>query len=143
MIRALTVRQPWASAMFRRTAPKDIENRTWRPPALERIAVHAGLRDDPAGVAALGAVGGRSRGMILGTVAITSAHLEGDTLCGVLDCQGNPWAMWAAAGEKPLWHWHIEHPRELMTPIPARGALGLWIPDDSTQYLIEHGELAL
>ena len=142
-MRALTVRQPWASAMFRRTAPKDIENRSWRPPALERIAIHSGLRADPAGDAAIGAVTGRAHGLILGTVQITSSHLEGDTLCGVLECQANPWAQWAGAADKPIWHWHVEHPREFMTPIPARGALGLWIPDDSTQFLIEHSELAL
>lgn len=47
IVRALTLKQPWASAVV--FGPKRIENRTWRGPVGERIAIHAGAAWDAAG----------------------------------------------------------------------------------------------
>lgn len=58
--RILTVRQPWASAMFFGLSPKDVENRTMPPPPSligKRLYIHAGEgmdRDDLAFVRAMG-----------------------------------------------------------------------------------------
>lgn len=49
-MRAMTVKQPWASLIA--SGEKRIENRSWRPPAAligERIAIHAGAGWDKSG----------------------------------------------------------------------------------------------
>lgn len=111
-MRALTLRQPWAWAVFH--AGKNIENRSWRPSSLpETIAIHAGLGLDdlenlPSGVR-------RPRrdqllhGLILGVVDIVR----------VVEASRSRWF------HGPL-GWVIENPRILTTPVECTGALGLW-----------------
>lgn len=124
-MKVLTVRQPWASAIM--AGEKNIENRTWHPGQRlelgERIAIHAGAaidRDAPAFL--LDAAHLRDRGVVLGTVQFVSAHTHGSNICRARGCRSNPWAMW---GDGVI-HWMLATPRLLVTPIPARGQLGLW-----------------
>lgn len=141
-MRILTVRQPWAAAFF--VAPniaKDVENRTWSPGAVGRIAIHAGRTVDEDALLTVGRprILDKSRGVILGTVEITSYHRAGTPACMSLFCDANPWATFDADGR--TWHWMVEHARRFMTPIPCRGNLGLWEPGPSVAHLIEIAEV--
>lgn len=115
----LTLRQPWAWLIIH--GPKNIENRSWRPgKALgQRIAIHAGLRIDPAGyklAKRLGLAppppGEIARGAIIGTVDVSGCVTE----------SASPWFAPGSQG------WQLEAP-EPCAPIPARGRLGLWSTD--------------
>lgn len=138
-MRAITVRQPWAWAIFH--AQKDVENRDWgRTVARGRIAIHAGKRLDPDGIETVAAAAGHSTssliglmteaplGAIIGTVEVVSIHEaymmppENGGL-RMLSCH-RPW------GLPTRYHWMLANPRPC-EPIPCRGALGLWtVPDD-------------
>ena len=124
-MKVLTVRQPWASAIM--SGAKTVENRTWMPQRIwepgDRIAIHAGAaidREAPAFL--LDAEHLRDRGVVLGTVRVLSIHGAGMTGCKLHHCEKNPWAMWGDG----MHHWMLAAPRLLVTPIPARGQLGLW-----------------
>ncbi len=143
MIPALTVRQPWASAIV--DGRKTVENRTWFTPRRGVIAIHAGAALDtrPRGnMAALNSAWGDrrgedfDRGVILGTARLIDCHLQGDDRC---ECDGNPWAEWSFRElvQKPTVHWILTEARAFVTPIRAKGALQLWQPDPSVAHLIE------
>jgi hypothetical protein len=130
-VRGLTLRQPWAWAIFH--AGKDVENRFWTPrqtnkPLLAkggRLIIHAGLRPDPCYATAAytieqiaelepGTVPPFSKmpkGMIVGCVTVV------DFL------RGSPSA-WAQNGPK-IWNWILANPVAVQ-PFPFSGARGLW-----------------
>lgn len=147
---ALTVRQPWASAIIE--GGKTVENRTWRTGVRGRIAIHAGGQLDlsPRGNAAAldRAWGGREgddfdRGVILGTVQLVDCHLQGYEACRLHECDDNLWAEWSyrELGQRPTFHWLLTEPRQFVTPIKAKGALQLWQPGPSVSHLIETAEV--
>lgn len=115
-LKALTVRQPWATAI--RDLGKHFENRTWTPPeaALGRvIAIHAGhsFEEDGADwIAARLGVMLTSRTVPLGAI-IALARLQ-----QVVEESDDLWFTgpygWAFADILPL------------EPLPCRGKLGLW-----------------
>jgi hypothetical protein len=136
-MRILTVRQPWAWAIFN---GKDVENRTrniagdYRGP----VAIHAAAREMPfdqhfevakyigerVGLIPLFTL--RSGlGAILGLVDLVDVHhseeCDGST--------GEACSTWAMAGHH---HMVLASPRPLTEPIPYRGALGLRHLDDDT-----------
>lgn len=141
----LTVQQPWASAIVTGPRPKDIENRIWPTDLRGRIGIHAGARvDRRAGIpladhAPLSAV--------LGTVEITGCHEAFTSPCDWHGCRENPWAHWpdplGANGPRRLWHWELEHPREFVTPIPAKGALKFWTPGPSVAHLMSIADIVV
>lgn len=144
-IHALTVRQPWGSAMFRPTTlgPKNVENRTWSTPLRGPLAIHAGLNIDPAGVEFMHGITEqqeRDRGHVLGIVQLVDCHETG-VLCLDHGCDSNAWAQFVPGMR--VFHWMLEHPREFVTPIKARGALGLWKPGPSVEHLISIAEVVL
>lgn len=140
-MRVLTVRQPWAWAIIH--GGKTVENRTrnlagnYRGP----IAIHAGLmHDQEPGVwgevleratPPLDAVrlGGPLdvRGAILGVADLASVHHDSD------HGRGYPCSPWA---EPDAWHLVFENPRPI-TPIRAKGKLGLWRPDVELELRID------
>jgi hypothetical protein len=123
VVAALTVRQPWADALL--FGGKDVENRSWSSGYRGVLVVHAGLRWDPAGEAALRVLLGdaaaagllaaaRARvGVVVGLVDLVDVHAGAGGGC----C--SPWA----AGR---WHWRIAARRPLPVPVAATGRLGLW-----------------
>ncbi len=142
----LTVRQPWAGAMFAPVAAKDIENRSWSTGHRGRVAIHVGRALDDAGLDVLGPVRGddlRDLGQIIGTVELLDCHLAGSDDCEDLrwGCYGNPWAFWPTTATQRLVHWRIDHPRRFVTPIAARGQVGLWQAPPSVAHLIEIAEV--
>jgi len=149
-MKILSVRPPWSSLMFRPVAPKDIENRVWAAPSAiigERIAIHSALKLDPAGLPFTDETfqirASNDRGHVLGTVTVTGCHEAGSRSCTWHSCAENPWAMWPDAEHPVIFHWELEHPHALVTPIKARGALGLWNPDERLAHLLDLGDVKL
>lgn len=142
-MKALTVRQPYASAIMGAGPRKNIENREWNVAHRGAIAIHSGLNLAEQMPAELhpdlvrAARDPRNRGVILGTVEIKSTHEEGSAECIRHECEANPWAMWGLG----IFHWMLENPRPFATPIRARGALKLWEPTPSVAHLITIAEV--
>ncbi|HEY3958686.1 MAG TPA: ASCH domain-containing protein [Streptosporangiaceae bacterium] len=121
---ALTIWQPWADAIARGT--KDVENRPWPAPRAaigQDIAIHAGLRSDPAASPPRGLTlptwyDPPGHALVRGAI-VAVAHLSGchhHSQCTPL-C--SPWA------DGP-WHWQLARRHALATPVPVRGARRLW-----------------
>lgn len=113
-MRALSIRQPWASAIL--NAGKSVENRTWSTSHRGELLIHAGLRDDPAGFERLAELGvavpdDLPRGGVIGRVQLVDVVT--DSL--------SPWAI------PGCWHWIFEDPEPLPF-VPLRGQLGLFDP---------------
>lgn len=119
-MKALSVRQPWASAII--SGAKQIENRTWAPPEDllgSRIWIHAArsLSSDPEALALCCAnVEDLVLGAILGSVVIDSV---------VTDDPRDRFGPWWSG---PV-GWILRDPIPLAQPIPMSGRLGLWWPD--------------
>lgn len=139
MILALSVREPYAGALFddhREWGRKGVENRT-RPTGLRgRLAIHSSAK--PAVDPPLEAWGSRTTfGAVLGTVELVDCHREGDARCVERGCRRDPWAEFADHRDPRIrWHYVVEQPREFVTPIPAKGALGFWQPGPSLAHLL-------
>lgn len=132
-MRALTVQQPWGTAIIR--WGKDVENRSRNIAGAYRgpLAIHAGKTEDECGYGdemirqALGTYDDswrlldhlETRGAIIGVVDLVAVHHHSDH--GPDRC-----SPWAQSGD--LWHLVLADPRPLEVPIPCRGALGLWTP---------------
>jgi hypothetical protein len=112
VLRALTVRQPWAWAIIH--AGKNIENRTWtNRHAIGVVAIHAGSGTDPLNEWPRGVRkpknGELIHGAIIGIVEIV----------GVVERHDSKWF------RGPL-GWLLRKPQPLAVPIHCRGHLGLW-----------------
>ena len=110
MARVLTIRQPWAAAII--YAGKDVENRSWATRYRGRLYIHAGMRLDPDDV--LPAEVPVVHGAIIGHVELVDI------------ATGSP-SHWAEPGQ---YHWLLANPVPLPSPVPAKGRLGLWSPDN-------------
>lgn len=134
---ALTVKQPWASAIV--LGLKRVENRTWRTNYRGPLAIHAGLSIDPEGEEVLATAGvvlpqgcqELPRGAILGVVNLVDMvrYFTGGT------CSGPQGRLWPRAdpydlARDPLafgpWCWILRDSRSLPRPIPCRGQRSLW-----------------
>ena len=153
-MRALTVKQPWASLIM--AGVKDVENRTWPVPSTVvgcrtadgrlhsplRIAVHAGLAVDYDAFKRhpdIHPLWGRPRyptGVLLGYVTVVGCHRA--TLCAQQSCEHGPekkcfapcgplrhCSPWADPHFN-VYHWRLADPEPLSEPIPMRGQQGLW-----------------
>lgn len=115
-MKALTLWRPWAWAIFH---GKDVENRTWSPPASmigQRIAIHAGKKIDEAGTLFIvdqlrlfGLPGPAHATGIIGVATIARIVTESES----------PWFVGPVG-------WVLEDYVELPEPIPVKGAQGLW-----------------
>jgi len=139
-MKALTVRQPWAGAIFAQADSKDVENRktawTYRGP----LAIHAGqqLADRiaftdvtlrlgrPPQIGSPKAPTEWALGAVIGLVDLVDIHPSRSCRCSC-----SPWAM--------PYHQHLrlENPRVLRRPVPAYGRQGLWNPGDELRAEIE------
>lgn len=155
-MRILTVKQPWAWAIVH--AGKDVENRgrnlagDYRGP----LAIHAGLGFDfdaalssPAMDAArdrelltadaLEAMRWDQHGVIIGVVDLVSVHLNTQAEGCIPSKQRPGFLRPCSEWSEPLtWHLCLSNPRQLSTPIPWKGSLGmLTLPDHTTQQIQE------
>ncbi|MEB3023025.1 MULTISPECIES: ASCH domain-containing protein [Mycolicibacter] len=143
-MKALTVMQPWAWAIFN---GKNIENRTAHWNYRGPLAIHAGIRKSDRGMRdprVLDAVAGSSidsRDRWTSLQSDLSCALEFGAIIGVVelvDCHpdGNCCRPWGESDyvehggrqRSNIFHLVLEHPRLLADPIACRGALGLWTP---------------
>lgn len=117
-MKALTVRQPWAGAIAHQT--KRVENRTWKLPAKyhgARILIHAGAEPDKNAI-----VYGPNLdvfGAVIAVASFTGCHYDdgNDPCC----------SEWAFRG---TYHWTLDDVIALPEPVPAKGVLGFWTPND-------------
>ncbi len=125
-VKCLTLKQPWAWAIF--NLGKDIENRTWNTKYRGLLYIHAGKQFDKLAKSWIEEKFGvvvpenLETGCIVGSVQVTDTNL---------DSFDNPWSM------TDQWHWKLENPLLLETPIPTKGRLGLWDFTTSEQPLLE------
>jgi ASCH domain len=113
-VRALTIRQPWASLII--AGEKDVENRTWPTRYRGPLAIHAGQGVDrdlqPWQRKIVQRINSFPRGAIIGIVDLTDIVRDAPS-------------RWAESGH---YHWVLTNPRPI-EPIPLRERLGLWTPD--------------
>lgn len=124
-IRALTVWQPWASAIAAAEtvlAAKTTENRGWRiPPG--PLTIHAGKQLDESACrlplvrqvlrdAGWRRIGDLPRGALVAVVRVTGSHRPGRNCCS-----------W---GQLDQWHNDLAAVKALPKPIPMRGKQKLW-----------------
>jgi ASCH domain len=129
-VKVLTVRQPWAWAIFR--AGKDIENRTWKTNYRGPLLIHAAGSLDRYGWDAMREVLGIEGppevavGVILGRVDLVNI-LEGPR-----DAREFP-SRWYHPSERPgttSYAWVLANPVAFKDPLVIKGKLHLWeIPD--------------
>jgi hypothetical protein len=112
-IKALSVRQPWASAIM---LGKDVENRSRYVSYRGELIIHAALRldldacENPL-IASLGLpVSDLPLGQLLGVVTL-------------VDCVRTSHSKWA---QPDCWHLILENPRPFLKLIPFRGQLSLF-----------------
>lgn len=110
-MKALTVRQPWASLIIE--GHKDVENRSWPTGYRGDLFIHAaGAKVDEATEDIWGLLDSYAPlGVILGVVDL-------------VDCRRDHPSGWATAD---AWHWVLQNPRPCR-PLPAKGNSGLWTP---------------
>lgn len=159
MLRAFTVRQPWGTGIIHLGKP--VENRTKNIAGTYRgpVAIHTSKpkSDDLEYVAqafatglfndverGIGTLNGHPllQGYVIGVVDLVDVHsasvIGG---CGHIDhdcpehgtCRRHcsPWAFGPAPRGGWFQHLVLANPRPLATPVPVRGALGLWtLPAD-------------
>ncbi|WP_300611056.1 ASCH domain-containing protein [Trebonia sp.] len=123
-MKALTVRQPWASLIM--CGAKDVECRTWMTAYRGPLLIHAGLALDQGALTAHAHLvpGDLPRGVLLGTVTMTACVRD----------HPSPWA------EPGGWHWVLADPVPFTVPVEYRGKLGLWdVPGRSITALATRG----
>lgn len=154
---ALTVRQPYASAMFFGPHPKDVENRSRKPPEKligQRLWIHAGEALDGDGLHLClrlgyeplrrhGEINDRlihdplPHGMILGSVLLDGYER------GPWSGLGSPWR-----DPSVEYGWILRDPQPLLVPIPVpqggQLTLGWRLPEDVAVQIVaqERGEIA-
>lgn len=144
-IKVLTVKQPWAFLLI--AGLKDVENRNWPTNHRGELFIHASVEKsfdwdaliwlmEQKQMGALWAVV-RHFGLILNDEpeksSITKHHEEFGAILGSVNldgCISNSTSPWAMSDSK--FHWLASNAKPI-TPIPARGSLGLWnyeLPED-------------
>ena len=112
---ALTLRQPWASAVVR--LGKDVENRTWTTPYRGLLAIHAGKGVDSSAPPRV--------------AEALEQRLPSGCVVAVVelyDIVRDSRSEWAREGE---YHWLLRGVRELSVPVPCKGRLMLFkLPED-------------
>lgn len=138
-MKALTLWRPWPAAIIHST--KRVENRTWAPPRWllgKDFALHAGKTVDDGTVEDLIDEAGVSPDLLpgpLGIVAVVRLAGYVSELNGTRICTGiSPERAREIVGSE--WYcgpvgWVLDNIRPLATPVPCRGAQGLWtLPAD-------------
>jgi hypothetical protein len=124
-MRILSVRQPWASAIFRLN--KDVENRSWLTSYRGALLIHASLSFD-----AKYMVSREFQELMASSPArdlvhrVEKSNVTRGAIIGVVqldDIVQNSSSTWACENN---YHWLISQAREFRKPVPAKGTQGLW-----------------
>lgn len=115
-MRALSVRPPWSDLIVRHG--KDVENRSWVTSYRGWLYIHSGKSVAPEAYAFAEKLGvflpppkELAKGCIIGRAYLADISPSDSA--------------WAIEG---FHHWHLTWAEEV-EPIPAKGRLGLWIPE--------------
>ncbi len=132
-MRAITIWQPWAWAIAQ--AGKNVENRHWRPHPRhlrigDRLAIHAAARRPDPQVAAHLRV---SCGFFVPVELVTSAVVAVCTYGGSISPHLGGLSQWH---ERGCWGWSLEDITPLPTPVPCRGAQGLWMLPETVEVAV-------
>jgi hypothetical protein len=109
-LKALTVRQPWASLIV--AGIKDVENRSKPTRFRGRLAIHSSLRVNQQAMEEFGHLIDPCPplGAVIGSVDL-------------IDCVADSRSEWAEEGYH---HWILTNPHRLKRSRPMKGSLGLW-----------------
>lgn len=137
-MKALTVQQPWATAIVRWGKTPENRSRNIAGAYRGELAIHAGKTEDEDGYCdemirqSLATYDDgwlleehlQPRGAIIGVANLWAVHPARPGCCPNQGAPpfGSPWA------QASQWHLCLSDPRPLAEPIPCRGALGLWTP---------------
>ena len=116
-MKCLSVRQPWANAIF--IAGKDVENRSRYTDYRGPLLIHASRRIDWQAARQEGPLKKRLQ-------YVTDRRMETGVIIGVVDLTNvvdNAPSEWAEPG---CWHWLLANRRFLAQPFPCPGKLGLF-----------------
>jgi len=117
-MKALTVKQPWASLIM--GGHKRVENRTWRTHYRGPLVIHAGAAVDRASMHLADRYEiDTPKRVFLGVVDLYDCHRMPDL--DWCDCDQR----WA---DPHAWHWCLRNVRPFAEPEPGKGLLGLWTP---------------
>jgi ASCH domain len=125
-IPALSVRQPWAELII--SGQKTIELRKWAADYRGQMWLHAGKRQDPQLEAQFG-LSAAFRGGFIGVVELSA----------IVPMDSRRWSSWlerhrdAGRYQPGMFGWILQNARRLKAPIPAPGALGLFVPSPELQ----------
>lgn len=116
-IRALTIRQPWASLIA--FHGKTVENRTWPTRWRGTVLIHAANTADPHHPFNPDQVTwNQVRGAVIAVATLEDCHAD-DGMC----------TFWSEDG---AFHWVLGDIRPLAEPVACSGRLGLWTPAPAT-----------
>lgn len=144
-MKALTIRQPWASLTLmvdhRGVAFKQVETRSYRTNYRGRLAIHAGLFNEPlfflgvpeeqqryfemAGLGTDFSIGELPRGVIIGEVTLADCVPIDELLGSKYGTeQEKAFGNWLRGRKR--YGWILEDPVRYDEPIQARGMQGIW-----------------
>ena len=132
---ALTVRQPWAELLI--AGRKSIEVRNWWTEYRGQLWIHAGRTED--------VELGRKFGLVQ---LFTGGFIGRVTLTTIVRFDSDRWNRWRerhlCEGSMPqtAYGWVLKDPVRLKEPVPGKGALGLFRPDDDISRVL-HAQLPL
>jgi hypothetical protein len=112
---ALSIRQPWAWAVV--AGIKTVENRSWKRSYRGLLVIHAGVVEDPSGLAFMRRLG-----------VEPPEHVALGAFVGVVELRGvteSSVSSWAIPG---CYHWILADAVMFEHPIPCRGMPGLFAP---------------
>lgn len=131
----LTIRQPYAAAIFWSDPRKAVENRRWLPPQPPpfNLFVHAASQEAPGWeaspmapvLAAIPEEYRSQRSVILGRVTVTAIVRDSDS-------------PWAVPGN--YWHWLLADPRPVPLALPLRGRMKVWPLEQAIRAVTEEDE---
>ena len=116
-MKALSIKQPWVYAILREG--KVIENRSWQRAFRGWVALHASAQPQ------------RDAGFPRGIRIPDLAKLDYSAICGVarvvdiVSKSRSKW-FWRSEDGSTNYGWVLADVTALKTPIPCKGALGLW-----------------
>jgi hypothetical protein len=127
-VKALTVRQPWASLIA--AGIKPVENRTWPVPRgfTGPLMIHAAAAVDKTAMDEQHVRDALGEDMLLPDLPTSAIVAVVGKVEPHRDLIGGHCAPW---GLDDCWHWVLSDVRALTVPVPAKGRLGLWTPDEA------------
>jgi hypothetical protein len=127
---AISVRQPWAELLL--SGRKTIEVRSWATDYRGRFWLHAGLKTDMALARSFG-LNRLFRGGFVGSL----------DLVALLPLTPDRWRGWqhhhldSSPFKAGMFAWLVNAPLRLLTPIPAKGQLGLFQLSDVVRHELQ------